>query len=272
MADYDTDRFPDTVPDECICAICHGVLSDARMLPCDHLFCRGCLEKWFEKRECCPTCIAEVNDTYVPHRFIQNILNQLRICCRFAECNQVVALDSIERHESCCDCRIVQCEHCKTDVLAKDLKSHEQACAILCEKCSMEVPYKQMSRHDCLVEMKKRSIRSSNDAFALGIQNVQGSDMAYVWLKENGEYDVLCVCDLTPRTYGNYNKAYLVKMGAQDYYTSLAVLDKLQTMLPKYEIVTLSAAELRELCQLWFVKSYECINRNDLRLSLSLHK
>ena len=35
-----------------------------RQLPCDHMFCEGCLKPWLQKKSICPICKYELN----PHK------------------------------------------------------------------------------------------------------------------------------------------------------------------------------------------------------------
>lgn len=45
------------------CAVCLADFSEdqkLRQLPCSHVFCQSCADKWLEVRRCCPTCMRAV--------------------------------------------------------------------------------------------------------------------------------------------------------------------------------------------------------------------
>jgi len=42
------------------CSICYGEMSRPIKLPCDHMYCEGCLSQWLERESTCPLCRAEV--------------------------------------------------------------------------------------------------------------------------------------------------------------------------------------------------------------------
>jgi len=59
-------KVPDTLRGS-DCAICMqavtGVDSNHMLTPCDHLYHRGCLERWLQQKMQCPTCRAFLSDT-----------------------------------------------------------------------------------------------------------------------------------------------------------------------------------------------------------------
>jgi hypothetical protein len=45
------------------CTICQDSLSPPlEILPCDHLFHRQCIKRWFKQRMVCPVCRARINE------------------------------------------------------------------------------------------------------------------------------------------------------------------------------------------------------------------
>jgi hypothetical protein len=51
-------REHDTVLAAVSCAVCSHAMSDARNLPCGHVFCQSCALTWLSARNTCPTCRA----------------------------------------------------------------------------------------------------------------------------------------------------------------------------------------------------------------------
>ncbi|XP_037068485.1 RING finger protein 145-like [Pollicipes pollicipes] len=59
--------LPEAAPDQLarygdVCAICYCAMSEARQLPCRHLFHAACLRKWLYVQTKCPLCQAELGD------------------------------------------------------------------------------------------------------------------------------------------------------------------------------------------------------------------
>lgn len=57
-------RFPDASPEELgpdeICMICYEGMTTGKKLPCGHIFHLECIRMWFQTRQNCPFCRAEV--------------------------------------------------------------------------------------------------------------------------------------------------------------------------------------------------------------------
>eukprot|EP00457_Paulinella_chromatophora_P002032 gb/GEZN01002036.1/.p1 GENE.gb/GEZN01002036.1/~~gb/GEZN01002036.1/.p1 ORF type:complete len:773 (+),score=115.33 gb/GEZN01002036.1/:98-2416(+) len=62
------ERFPEATEQECMdadgthkkCIICRDDLTEAKKLPCGHLFHFNCLRTWLERSQRCPTCRANI--------------------------------------------------------------------------------------------------------------------------------------------------------------------------------------------------------------------
>eukprot|EP00808_Paulinella_micropora_P014618 g58990.t1 len=62
------ERFPEATEQECLdadgtlkkCIICRDDLTEAKKLPCGHLFHFNCLRTWLERSQRCPTCRANI--------------------------------------------------------------------------------------------------------------------------------------------------------------------------------------------------------------------
>ncbi|XP_060575294.1 E3 ubiquitin-protein ligase RNF139-like [Ruditapes philippinarum] len=57
------------------CAICYIEMTNAKKLPCNHIFHYDCLRKWFVVRTVCPLCNTEIRDENIQVRdfFIYNV-------------------------------------------------------------------------------------------------------------------------------------------------------------------------------------------------------
>ncbi|CAE8722477.1 unnamed protein product, partial [Polarella glacialis] len=65
-------------PDEVfLCTICSDVLCSPRMLACGHSFCRACLQRWLQRKMCCPLCNGEVAIPPMRNVALEHIIEQL---------------------------------------------------------------------------------------------------------------------------------------------------------------------------------------------------
>lgn len=116
------------------CAICVGDLIDARVLPCVHTFCLGCIEKWSRNKQVgekvsCPICreefeIPEGGTTALPKNcFVEKLLEVERLSTMLSQGDVVcdVCCDDEERSGEkvtkkatvyCFDCRRNMCGKC----------------------------------------------------------------------------------------------------------------------------------------------------------------
>jgi len=116
------------------CSICVGDLTDARVLPCVHTFCLGCIKKWSENKQAgenvsCPICREEFGIpiggvTALPKNcFIEKLLEVKRLSTTLSQGDVVcdVCCDDEETSGEkvtkkatvyCFDCRRNMCEKC----------------------------------------------------------------------------------------------------------------------------------------------------------------
>ncbi|KAI9346105.1 hypothetical protein BDR26DRAFT_855868 [Obelidium mucronatum] len=67
-----------SVADVLLCAICTSTLTNpVRLDPCDHYFCKDCVEPWLKRNRICPVDRAAVVKTKAPDRLVASILEQL---------------------------------------------------------------------------------------------------------------------------------------------------------------------------------------------------
>jgi len=112
------------------CAICAGDLTDAKMLPCSHIFCLKCIDKWSESKEhegkvSCPVCreecdIPEGGTAALPQdRFVEKLLEVKRWSTTLSQGDVLCDVCCDDEEESgkkatvyCIDCRRNMCEQC----------------------------------------------------------------------------------------------------------------------------------------------------------------
>ena len=84
---WDIERFTDkdSVGDDLICTICTDVVNDPMQTPCDHLFCKECINKWLNGgQRTCPVDREQLSLDKLkrPSRMIMQLYNKLTIRCQ----------------------------------------------------------------------------------------------------------------------------------------------------------------------------------------------
>lgn len=108
---------PSKISQDFICTICQDVLYDAKKLPCDHILCDDCINKWFQKKKTCPICrktfrLSQVN----PANDIIIEIKELYVVCKFPHSDWNGPLKELDNHESNCT---FSPEKCKKEILDK---------------------------------------------------------------------------------------------------------------------------------------------------------
>lgn len=165
MSRYEVDKFDPPPDPDLICCICHSVLDTPRISPCNHVFCKLCIETWLKRQDTCPTCRDTTLDfdlrPVIP--MVQNVLNRLNMICdyRINGCDKKVMLEHYLNHIENCDYQMLKCRFakCERSFLRKECKTHEEECRyreIKCNKdCGLMILFEDKSSHDCLTSLKK---------------------------------------------------------------------------------------------------------------------
>ena len=156
---YDEERFVGKVDRDFICSICFNVLKDPVLCPKNHhCFCRGCITKYLENSQRCPTCADEltIETLAEPQRMVKRMLNELNIHCVYIDrgCQEILELQHLDQHEATCGFTPAVCTNqgCGATVNQRDLILHESE---VCE-------FRKLKCHSCgemtetLVNMEKR--------------------------------------------------------------------------------------------------------------------
>ncbi|KAL3859817.1 hypothetical protein ACJMK2_010010 [Sinanodonta woodiana] len=161
---YDVDRFMSPVNDDLLCSICKDVLEEPVQAPCEHAFCRQCIEGWLVHETTCPEdrqplSISRLRPLF---RYMRNDLARLNIRCKnhTQGCNFVTMLESIRTHEKECPLEKVPCpyENCSDRVFRQDLDRHAKACRSRTRECPRGCGYlitcKGDTDHNCIYELR----------------------------------------------------------------------------------------------------------------------
>ncbi len=166
--------------DRLICSFGLGVYNNPVALPCQHVFCKSCIEGWLRSHSECPTCRQSCStDSLRPQWIIAKIIqNAARICvnagCSWAgpqasleihmqsECLEAICACQFgcglkvkrallaDHHKTCEHCR-VNCPYCNAKILKRDLSIHDSKCykkAVACTLgCGAQVSTGELAVH-----------------------------------------------------------------------------------------------------------------------------
>jgi len=140
---FDLHRFAGAVDEELLCPICKNVLEDPVQVPCEHAFCRSCIQHWLsvggEDAGSCPVDRQPLQtDELRPlPRLLKNMLAKLMVSCIYKEygCKNLVRLETLEQHTSAC--------------------SFNPKFPVLCQGgCGLKVPKDELQKHNCVKELR----------------------------------------------------------------------------------------------------------------------
>lgn len=161
---YDTERFTSPVNESLTCCICRDVLEDPVQAPCEHAYCKSCIEGWLVHETSCPEDRQPLNisDLRPLFRYMRNDLDRLQIRCknRHYGCDIVSDLDFIGRHERDCAFERLKCpnERCTTYVSRQELSDHIRLCEHHqqeCPKgCGLLITNPSDHNHNCIQELR----------------------------------------------------------------------------------------------------------------------
>mmetsp|Transcript_59932 Transcript_59932/g.111067 ORF Transcript_59932/g.111067 Transcript_59932/m.111067 type:complete len:259 (-) Transcript_59932:170-946(-) len=112
------------------CAICTDVFDDpvfCASQPCQHTFCRSCIEKALTRRRRCPLCSCHIEPHWLrPHLAVRNFLDDMQVQCP-DRCGWVGKLESRNAHKQKCQARALDAREAFLDSKAQALQEKEQA-------------------------------------------------------------------------------------------------------------------------------------------------
>ncbi|XP_045194626.2 RING finger protein 151-like [Mercenaria mercenaria] len=161
---YDTDRFSSTINDALTCCICRDVLEDPVQAPCEHAYCRSCIEAWLVHETTCPEDRRPLSYSGLRplFRYMKNDLNRLQIKCknRAYGCESIITLEFIEAHERDCIFERKKCpnERCTYYAARQEIDDHVKRCEFSrkeCPKgCGLLLARPSDADHNCIQELK----------------------------------------------------------------------------------------------------------------------
>lgn len=164
MAKYEVDRFESPPDPDLVCCICQCVLDKPLQSPCQHVFCKVCIETWLTNRKNCPNCRKSLRISklkpVIP--IVRNMINRLIIRCdNYSHgCIEGIKLEYYDAHVKQCDYVPLKCMNtgCEVTVLRKDMLAHEKEChfrLVVCKKgCGYPVAADQQQNHSCVAVLK----------------------------------------------------------------------------------------------------------------------
>jgi len=104
------------------CPICYGLLKDPVNGRCGHVFCKSCINSYFENRNNiqCPICRKMLDkDQIFPNLIARHLIGQCRITCPYAV--SILNTNGLSDDSSC---------SCSWHGLIDDLKEHMKLCSL----------------------------------------------------------------------------------------------------------------------------------------------
>ena len=169
---YREDRFQTSIAKNFICDLCKGVLKDPVQCHNEHYFCKACITQHLKKySKTCPVCTENLTEETLNKlpRIVTNILNALIINCDHSErgCTELIELVRLEAHCRTCNYKPVTCpnEKCAKIMNLADLEQHTSVVCeyrqVYCEECEKEMPFKEYSKHSCVISKDVQAIKAS---------------------------------------------------------------------------------------------------------------
>lgn len=113
---------PDAISDTLKCPVCMDIFEDPVFLagqPCQHVFCRVCVEQALNESGHCPSCRAVMRrEDLKPHQTIRSLLDEMIVRCT-RHCGWTGRRDSLVAHES-------ECPLARIVALEAELRAHRE--------------------------------------------------------------------------------------------------------------------------------------------------
>jgi len=184
------------------CSIGLGVYNNPVALPCQHVFCKACIESWLAKNGTCPKCRESFRkEALKPQWIFAKIIKSALVTCSNSNCKWTGPYDALEEHlssecletvcfcsfgcgiqnkrseiiehEKTCELRIIDCKFCKVRGSQKAISAHEAdccknlvSCPNGCGKILSSSAMKHHMKEDCEKgEMKCRFAKTAGCKF-----------------------------------------------------------------------------------------------------------
>ncbi|RUS80395.1 hypothetical protein EGW08_011831 [Elysia chlorotica] len=150
----DIERFMCQVNEGLLCCICKDVLEEPLQAPCEHAFCRQCIQGWLVNECSCPEDRQTLflSDLRPLFRYMRNDLARLRLRCQFSHLSGCIKtlFAAFPLHE-------VTCPHteCALTMTRRELVEH----ILLCHECplgcgALILSSRDEELHNCVAELR----------------------------------------------------------------------------------------------------------------------
>jgi len=130
---------PATVSTTLRCSICTDVYIDpvfSSGKPCQHVFCRSCIDEALRQRQQCPSCRAPLKKQRLqPHQAIRSLLDELSVNCE-AGCSWTGRQDAYPAHVAACPAKLLEAARRQLEQQAAKLRENDIEIARLNEMIS----------------------------------------------------------------------------------------------------------------------------------------
>ncbi len=136
------------------CSIGLGIFNSPVALPCQHVFCKSCIEAWLAKNGTCPKCReAFQKDSLKPQWIFATIIKNATVFCSNTGCKWSGSYDSLEQHLTAeCGKTICFCSlGCGKQMAREELVKHSALCEyrkVACKHCGILYPFQSVDAHE----------------------------------------------------------------------------------------------------------------------------
>ena len=129
------------------CSICHDVFSDAVFCggaPCQHTFCRCCLQRWMAVSRECPTCRSPIHIKDLrSHEVMESLIDEIDMRCSVKACHWSGTRDALKGHLKECAVAMWELEYQKVSECLD--KQRTDLCSLRERLRSVEGDYDRLS-------------------------------------------------------------------------------------------------------------------------------
>lgn len=161
--DYRSETFSPAPCSQLLCSICLCVFYNPVKCPCQHVFCKNCIERWLQNNGTCPKCRLPVHVSSLIKApcLIRTIILNLKIQCKHHSrgCEETFPVEHYKAHLKTCPYMIIKCSNgnCKHEFFLKDKEKHHcEECLfywVTCTVCQRPVAHHKLLDHDCFREL-----------------------------------------------------------------------------------------------------------------------
>lgn len=149
--------MPQEFLDTLVCNAGKGMLNDAVSLPCQHVFCRKCIELALATNQQCPVCSAKATtSSLIPQPTFNELIGMSLVKC--PKCEWSGDYHSYSLHEKKCSPNTVVCpQGCGLPVVKRCINQHMLECRfrkVFCKECNEAMTYGEQLFHDELCSKK----------------------------------------------------------------------------------------------------------------------